>query len=234
MKPLDFRQQYEAYGETTIRKDEGINALRRTMVSHLVLGERCLEIGCAEGYMTAELLDRVPQLVAADIAMSYLRRAQRRGSGVSLVCLDAAALPFQNDAFDCLVIVEVLEHTPAPYRVIEELHRILTDDGRLILSVPNQMTPRNIAMHFLGRYEQLLTDRSAHVAAFDYGFLLKLLNMVGFEVQALYTPVVHVPKLMGLLRILRLESVLNRLWPQFGEQILVVALKAEVDFWSVP
>jgi SAM-dependent methyltransferase len=44
--------------------------------------------------------------------------------------------PFQDGSFDSLFCHSVLEHTPSPWRAFAEFYRILSHDGKIVLSVP--------------------------------------------------------------------------------------------------
>jgi SAM-dependent methyltransferase len=46
-------------------------------------------------------------------------------------------LPFGDNAFDCIVSIDVLEHLDGDQRFLGELHRVLRAGGRLIVTVPN-------------------------------------------------------------------------------------------------
>lgn len=47
-------------------------------------------------------------------------------------------LPFEDRSFDTVLNVQVLEHTPRPAALVNEMARVLKDDGTLILSAPFQ------------------------------------------------------------------------------------------------
>jgi len=50
--------------------------------------------------------------------------------------LDATALPFEEGAFDRVIVNHVLEHIPDDRRAIAEFHRVLKPGGRLITQHP--------------------------------------------------------------------------------------------------
>lgn len=54
------------------------------------------------------------------------------GRGVDIVS-DAVCAPFPNETFDIVVCCEVLEHSPVPDMIIASAHRLLREDGILIL-----------------------------------------------------------------------------------------------------
>lgn len=52
-----------------------------------------------------------------------------------LLC-DVTRVPLPDGEADCVLCTEVLEHLPNPQACVREAHRLLRDDGRLIVSVP--------------------------------------------------------------------------------------------------
>jgi ubiquinone/menaquinone biosynthesis C-methylase UbiE len=113
-----------------------------------------LEIGCAEGWMSKLISKKANILFSCDIAMSYLQRAKKRGINANFARIDAHCLPFPENLFDCVVITEVLEHLIAPYRALEEIHRILKPNAILIISVPNNLNFSNLLMSLWNRLPQ--------------------------------------------------------------------------------
>src|SRR5208282_5857715 len=54
----------------------------------------------------------------------------------NLINADAALLPFKEGSFDAVVCMEVLEHLFHDFMALQEIRRVLRDDGVLVLSVP--------------------------------------------------------------------------------------------------
>lgn len=54
---------------------------------------------------------------------------------------DLQQLPFENAAFDAVLLNEVLEHVPDERRGLQELHRVIKPGGRLIIFSPNRCFP---------------------------------------------------------------------------------------------
>ncbi len=75
-----------------------------------------------------------------------LKAAKRNGFGVTTFDIDEARRPdilgdicnydFGRRQFDVVVISEVLEHLKSPSLGLKTIHRILKDNGRLVLSTP--------------------------------------------------------------------------------------------------
>ena len=69
-------------------------------------------------------------------ARTYIRSDLARQSGPTDVVSDGMALPFRNGTFQCTVATEVLQYVQRPRAFIAELHRILSDAGLAVVTVP--------------------------------------------------------------------------------------------------
>ena len=49
---------------------------------------------------------------------------------------DGETIPFEDESFDTVMSIQVLEHTPEPQRLLGEMARILKRDGLMVLSAP--------------------------------------------------------------------------------------------------
>jgi len=101
-----------------------------------------LDFGCGDGRFLAALARKKPrQLVGVDLSLAALKRAATRSGGLALIQIhDAAALPFADGQFESISALDVLEHVDAQELVLNELHRVLRDDGILIVTVPGHHT----------------------------------------------------------------------------------------------
>ena len=52
------------------------------------------------------------------------------------VFFDGTHFPFENGHFDSVLTSQVLEHVFTPDEFLQEIHRVLKPDGRLLLTVP--------------------------------------------------------------------------------------------------
>lgn len=76
--------------------------------------------------MEAILSTSTIEVVETDIAF---------GQRTQLVC-DAHDLPFIDKSFDGVIIQAVLEHVVDPFRCVDEIHRVLKDDGLVYAETP--------------------------------------------------------------------------------------------------
>lgn len=92
---------------------------------------RLLDIGAADRWVWPHLAPDVDY-----VALDYPATGKVMYGVRPDVFADAANLPFPDSSFDAVVCLEVLEHVPAPQRVMNEIARVLRPGGRLWLSMP--------------------------------------------------------------------------------------------------
>jgi ubiquinone/menaquinone biosynthesis C-methylase UbiE len=134
-------------------------------------GDRVLDLGCGEGTFTP------PGAVGVEVAESALARARRKHPDATYVLapLDGP-LPLQDGSFDLVWASEVIEHVADTQRWLEEVRRVLTHNGRLLLTTPNH-TRIKLAIHGIGRYSQPFGD---HLHLYNKRSLAQALTETGF------------------------------------------------------
>ena len=101
-------------------------------------GGRLLEVGCGAG----NILEKAPpgDLFGIDISGSILAKARNKLSEkADLSQADAQNLPFKDRVFRQVICSEVLEHLLDPSASLQEIARILNQQGIAIISVPNEL-----------------------------------------------------------------------------------------------
>ncbi len=90
-----------------------------------------------------------------DIASLPLKQYTGGDKGHPL-CGDITKLPYQNETFDFLTAIDVLEHIEDDNQAVSEIRRILKKNGIIIISVPHRMkhyTTQDIIIGHYRRYE---------------------------------------------------------------------------------
>jgi 2-polyprenyl-3-methyl-5-hydroxy-6-metoxy-1,4-benzoquinol methylase len=101
-------------------------------------GKRTLDAGCGYGAFSEAAVKRGASVVSLDLGERLVARAMARAGSRGLVG-DACRLAVRDESFDVVISSEMLEHTDAPERAIEELARVLRTDGLLVLTTPNRV-----------------------------------------------------------------------------------------------
>src|SRR5438874_466949 len=112
---------------------------------------RVLDIGCGDGEVSAQLAALTgAAVVCADISATAVEACRARGLQAQVVNIGQVPLPFSASSFDLVFMTEVLEHLVRPDRALDDVQRVLSAGGRLILSTPNLACLPNRVLLALG------------------------------------------------------------------------------------
>lgn len=102
-----------------------------------------IDVGCGDGYFLNLLAKKLKKydkgkcLTGLDYAESGLISLKNRLSKIKTKCADVTSIPFKDDSFDTVLLMETLEHIKEWKKAINECLRILKKNGYLIITVPN-------------------------------------------------------------------------------------------------
>jgi len=121
----------------------------RDLFLELVLapGRRTLDLGCGEGRLSRDLKALGHDIVGVDVSPTMLEAAREADPQIETHLADAAALPFSNAAFDCVVAFMSLQDVDDLGGAVREAARILQPGGHLCLAIVH---PLNSAGEFEG------------------------------------------------------------------------------------
>ena len=183
-----------------------------------------LDIGCGPGSMLS-VIDNRHLSIGIDISHSQVLYA-RENYGTphrKFVCSASNSIPFKDQSFDAVTMVEVIEHLPLPVvnKTLSEIKRILKPEGLFIMTTPNYMSiwpilERLIAWFGAPDYNE------QHLMRFTPYRLKKFLESHGFGISNLDTFFIIAP-FVSLISwklgdaIYRLERIISN---RFGSLIL--------------
>ena len=99
--------------------------------------ESVLDAGCGEGETLERLAPLLPEAVTGvDLNPDSVAFTRKRIPGGEFSVADILDLPFEDESFDLVFCLEVLEHIPDPGPAVDELARVCRGD--LIFSVPSE------------------------------------------------------------------------------------------------
>jgi SAM-dependent methyltransferase len=133
---------------------------------------RVLDVGCGSGRIL-EQLSRLGSLAGLDSSEDSIAAARDRVVGDIRLGL-AESLPWEDESFDLVLALDVIEHTPDDRRTLREMLRVTRPGGRLVLTVP--------------AYELLWSDHdvaSGHYRRYRRRTLRPALIEAGWEVERL-------------------------------------------------
>ncbi len=108
------------------------------LLGHIDRGDRVLDLGCGDGWMTAELARAGAAPTGIEVAQAAIDRARGRYPELDLRLAPIdGPLPIEDNACDVVWASEVIEHVADTARWLSEIRRVLRPDGRLLLTTPN-------------------------------------------------------------------------------------------------
>ena len=157
---------------------------------------------CGEGFFAQDLVREGNEVVGIDM----LREPRHRSLLAHYVQADldqglGEALPaLSGRRFDRVLLQDVVEHVRNPQKLVTDCQRLLTEQGLLLLSVPNVA---NIVVRLsllIGRFEYAergILDKT-HLRFFTRSSARRLLEKAGDEIIAEKTSVMPVELALGL------------------------------------
>lgn len=98
-------------------------------------GERAIELGCGEGRVARDLVERGHRVIGVEPARSLARAARGADPVSSYVVADGAAVPCAAAAFDLVVAYNSLQVVADMRGTVQEAARLLRPGGHLCLTV---------------------------------------------------------------------------------------------------
>jgi 2-polyprenyl-3-methyl-5-hydroxy-6-metoxy-1,4-benzoquinol methylase len=152
-------------------------------------GRRAADIGCGDGTLCGELhAAGWAEVTGFDVSHSRIRRCRERFPGLPFHDTSVGAAGIAPEAFDLMVMDNVIEHVAQPAQLLGELAPFLATGGRLVLITPNMQSGH---FRMLGRRWTPELAPHVHVYLFTASSLAALVEQAGLRVCA--TGTFHVP-----------------------------------------
>lgn len=131
-----------AYGASGI--DKRLSSFRRLVPFG---AGRLLDVGCGNGAYTIELAKEFESVVAIDVEPDRLAELEAKSRAsvppgrINARRMSAETMAFDDESFDTVTAIEVLEHITNLPTALSEIARVLKAGGYLYASVPNRRFP---------------------------------------------------------------------------------------------
>ncbi len=102
-------------------------------------GKRVLELACGGGQGLGYLSKIAQSLWAGDFSEHMLRAVREHHKDQILICcLDAQSLPFSDDSFDVVILLEAIYYLPDAKKFVDECRRTLRTGGKVLVATANK------------------------------------------------------------------------------------------------
>jgi ubiquinone/menaquinone biosynthesis C-methylase UbiE len=154
-----------------------IEKMRRECVFSLISRKgKLLEVGCGTGYY----LERLTQNECFGIDISKEMLKQCKSKSVERVFLgNINHLMFRDKNFDIILCVNTFQYLPYPTKALTEMSRVLKDNGEIILTSENWLTPRVIP-HYIYK---VLQKREFFGKRYTLFYLKKMFDTAGLRIS---------------------------------------------------
>lgn len=114
-------------------------------------GARILDVGCGIGAYVRRIRDLSPRVYGVDIDSQRVRRGSCDCPNLMLAV--AERLPFRDNAFDAVLLNEVIEHVDDDADTLREACRVARTGGHVVIFAPNRLYPfETHGVYFRKRY----------------------------------------------------------------------------------
>ena len=149
---------------------------------------RVLDVGCAEGALGAQLLERgVREVFGIEYDPEVGARARQRLTEVYCGDVETMDLPFAPGSLDCIICADVLEHLRNPYDVLKRFAGLLSESGTIVSSIPNvrHYSILHMLAEGLWTYQSQGLMDSTHLRFFTKHEIGSLFDQAGLKVTSL-------------------------------------------------
>ncbi len=140
---------------------------------------RILDAGGGTGRVGKLLREHADDVIIADPSLGMLQQADR--SLLKLSCSNSEALPFPDEFFTRVVMVDALHHVASQAKTAREMYRVLKGGGKIVIEEPDI---RVFGVKLIALAEKLLLMRS-HFLSPDHIVQLFAFDSAKAEIYAM-------------------------------------------------
>jgi SAM-dependent methyltransferase len=178
---------------------------------------RLLDVGCGSGEFLNQMKNFGWEVYGVEINQKSADMGNKRG--LNIFCGELGGADFPENFFDVVVLSQTLEHVYSPGSYLDKIHRLLKEEGLLIIGVPNIGC---LEIQIFGRNCHAL-DVPRHLHFLTVSSLRRYLKRSGFEVEKVKSKKFSMP-LRGIRTDLKNftkneckgKSSLNKIWMSFS------------------
>jgi 2-polyprenyl-3-methyl-5-hydroxy-6-metoxy-1,4-benzoquinol methylase len=165
-----------------------------------------LDLGCGLGEFTDILSEENFQVKCADGTLKLVEQVKQRGYETYLVNFEEDSLPFDDNEFELVVSLDVIEHLWSTDHYLKEINRVLKPGCQVIITTLNYNAWNYRKKHLSGNFEDF-TYNSRHRKFFTYKSLREEMERY-FEVQS-SLGLLHFPVRTGIKFTSRFQNLLS-------------------------
>ena len=117
-----------------MRKDQAAYEKMYALLRPIVRHKTVLELAAGTGLIAKHIVNAAAHIEATDASAEMIAEAKRdtRSAKLHFSVQDMFRLPYANQSFDVVIVSNALHIVPQPEKALQEIKRVLKDDGTLI------------------------------------------------------------------------------------------------------
>lgn len=143
-------------------------------------GCRLLDIGCGWDY---KLLKTVEPYITRGVGVDFKAKQSTSQKTKTFQTKLTTTLPFEDNSFDVVTMLAVLEHLSYPGEIIKEIERLLVSGGSFILTVPAKLSKP--VLEFLSYQLKIINEEEIkdHKKYYDFFELKDLFEKTKLKIE---------------------------------------------------
>jgi demethylmenaquinone methyltransferase/2-methoxy-6-polyprenyl-1,4-benzoquinol methylase len=136
------------------------NSTRLCDLVKLPISGLLLDVGGGTGRISHPLRNMVKRIIIADSSMGMLNQAISKGD-LTAICSESEELPFLDESFERIIMVDALHHVTNYQKTVNELWRMLKPGGCIVIEEPDI---RRMSTKIMAVIEKLILMRSHFIS----------------------------------------------------------------------
>lgn len=190
-----------------------------------------LDNGCGTGILFDYLRRYNCNVIGLDISPGMIEKARKINKNI--ICGDSQYLPFKNNSFEIIFGRSLLHHLPDPRKGIEEMKRVVRDNGRIVLVDTNDS--------ILSRLPRRIIKKRGHFSEDHKNFYIdELIGIINkeFKITQIYFfgyiayPLLGFPDLIDIFKYIPFRNLISKMLIKIDEIIAKIPI-IKKNSWGV-
>jgi ubiquinone/menaquinone biosynthesis C-methylase UbiE len=168
----EIADNYDAYYQT--KDGRQVNKIEEELIAaalQKVPAGKMLELGCGTGHWTKFFIENGFKLTATDISDAMLKYARQKKLQAQILKADSEKLPFNDESFDVVSSITMMEFVMDKDKVLSEIYRVLKPNGYVFLGALNgkSQLAKNAGNDPVFKNANFFTPESLHERLSQFG-----------------------------------------------------------------
>ena len=130
----DFWDKNAGRYDRFMRKDRAAYDEMYELIRPIVRHKTVLELATGTGLIAKNIVNAAAHIEATDVSAEMIAEAKRdnRSAKLHFSVQNMFCLPYAEESFDVVIVSNALHIVPQPEKALQEIKRVLKDDGTLI------------------------------------------------------------------------------------------------------